>query len=252
MILVYAYIFIVGTALGSFYNVVALRVSVRKSIVTPRSSCLSCGHVLTVLELIPVLSYLMLRGRCKQCGTKISSIYPVFELLTGLLLVLSVIVVGWSLEIIIAWTLVSLFMIIVVSDLLYMLIPNSILLFFSGLFFFEKLFLPFNSWWDSVIGLTAGFGILSLIAIVSRGGMGGGDIKLFALLGFVLGWKIVMMSLILSLFFGSLFGVIGLLTGHVKKREPMPFGPYIMLGTLCAYFFGYEIMKFYSSFLLLS
>jgi leader peptidase (prepilin peptidase)/N-methyltransferase len=248
MLLLYAYIFLVGSVLGSFYNVVGLRVPVGQSIVKPRSACPTCEHALTPLELIPVFSYLFQKGKCRECGTKISSIYPAFELLTGVLFVLSPVILGWTNELFIAWTLVSLLIIIVVSDLSYMLIPNKILLFFSGVFLVERIFTPLEPWWNSLAGVAVGFGLLYAIAVLSKGGMGGGDVKLFALLGFVLGWKLVLVAFLLSSFFGSVFGVIGLFTGQVKKGKPMPFGPFIMLGTLCAYYFGDELLDYYFSF----
>lgn len=231
-------LFIYGTVLGSFYNVVALRVPEGKSIVAPRSSCPKCGHQLTVWELIPVLSYFLQRGKCRQCKARISPVYPFFELMNGVLFAIAPMIVGWSGELVIALTLISMLVIITVSDLAYMIIPDKVLLFFVALFLIERIFIPHNPWWGSLAGATVGFFLLLLIAVVSKGGMGGGDIKLFAVVGFVLGAKLLLLSFFLSTLFGAFFGVIGLLLGFIKRKQTIPFGPFIALGTLVAYFFG--------------
>ncbi len=243
------YILIVGLTLGSFYNVVGLRVPLKKSIVAPRSACPKCNHQLTALELIPVLSYVMQGGKCRSCKAPVSPLYPIVELMTGLLFVLAPLVLGWSSELFIAWTLISLFMIIFVSDLSYMLIPDKVLLVFAGIFLLERIFLPLNPWWDSLVGAGVGFLLLLLIAIISKGGMGGGDIKLFALIGFVVGIKLMLLSFFLSTLFGAIFGISGLIIGKLKRKNPIPFGPFIAAGTLTAYFFGDIIIQTYLSFL---
>ncbi|WP_281503666.1 A24 family peptidase [Ectobacillus sp. JY-23] len=246
MIGLYAYVFVVGLVLGSFYNVVGMRVPVGKSIVSPRSACTRCGHKLGARELVPVLSYFWQKGKCRGCGGRISPIYAVFELLTGVLFIYAFYAIGWDAELFIAWALISLLMIIVVSDLSYMLIPNKIVLVFLAVFIG---LLPFSHliWWEHLLGAALGFGLLLAIAMISKGGMGGGDVKLFGLLGFVLGPKMVLLAFMLSAFYGTVFGLIGLWTGHVQRGKPMPFGPFIMLGTLTAYFFGVQLLELYFS-----
>lgn len=237
--------FLYGLTLGSFFNVVGLRVPLKQSIVAPRSACPNCKHQLTVLELIPVLSYLIQGGKCRQCKTAISPIYPLVELLTGLLFVSAPLVFGWTTELFVAWTLISLFMIIFVSDISYMLIPDKILLVFAGLFLLERTLVPFTPWWDSLIGAAVGFALLLFIAVVSKGGMGGGDIKLFALVGFVVGTKVMLLSFFLATIYGAIFGIFGLMFKLVKRGSPIPFGPFIAAGTLTAYYFYEEIISAY-------
>lgn len=244
-IMLLIYVFILGMTLGSFYNVVGLRVPEKKSIIAPRSACPHCGHQLTWGELIPVISFIIQRGKCRSCYAPISPIYPIVELMTGVLFAIAPLFVGWNWELIVAWTIISLFMIITVSDLKYMLIPNKILLVFAGIFLVERLFLPLNPWWDSFLGAAVGFLILYLIAIISKGGMGGGDIKLFALIGFVVGLKKVFLSFFFATLFGAVIGVILLLLKIVKRGEPIPFGPFIATGTLVAYLVGDEIIAWY-------
>jgi leader peptidase (prepilin peptidase) / N-methyltransferase len=243
--MILTYLFLIGLVSGSFYNVVGLRVPLKESIVTPRSACPKCKHTLTPLELIPVLSFLFQRGKCRQCKVSISPLYPFMEFLTGVLFIVVPLTLGWTIEIWVGWTLVSLFIIITVSDIKYMLIPDKILLFFAGIFLLERIFIPLSPWWDSLLGAAIGFTLLLVISIVSKGGMGGGDIKLYALLGFVIGTKLVLMSLFIATLLGALIGMIGIGLGLVERKKPIPFGPFIAVGTLIAYFYGQTIFTAY-------
>ncbi len=243
IILIFSY----GLLLGSFYNVVGLRIPLKKSIVKPRSACPYCQHTLSARELIPVVSYIIQGGKCAQCKGRISPLYPLMELSTGLLFLLSYIMLGLQPELIVALTLVSLFMIITVSDIKYMVIPDKVLMFFSVLFVIERIFIPLHPWWDVLAGAISGFCLLLLIAIISKGGMGGGDIKLFAVIGFVVGVKVMIFSFFLATLFGASVGILGLMSGYFKKGEPIAFGPYIVIGTLVAYFFHQPILHWYFS-----
>jgi leader peptidase (prepilin peptidase) / N-methyltransferase len=238
-------IFFYGLIFGSFFNVVGLRVPLLESVITPRSACPKCKHTLTPLELIPVLSFLIQRGKCRQCKAHTSPLYPIMEFLTGALFLAVPLALGWNAEIWVGWTLVSLFIIITVSDIKYMLIPDKILLFFAGVFLLERIFIPLTPWWDSILGAIVGFTLLFIISFVSKGGMGGGDIKLYALLGFVLGTKLVLMSLFISTLLGAVIGMIGILIGVFERKKPIPFGPFIAAGTLIAYFYGNTIFIAY-------
>ncbi|MBT2656833.1 prepilin peptidase [Bacillus sp. ISL-18] len=242
-------ILLYGFTLGSFYNLVGLRVPIKKSIVYPRSECPNCKHQLKFYELIPLVSYIIQGGKCRGCQSRISPIYPVIELLTGILFMIALLTVGWSGELIVALTLISMLMIIAVSDIQYMIIPDKVLIWFAMIFLLERSIWPLIPWWDSILGALTGFLLLLSIALVSKGGMGYGDVKLYALLGFVLGVKLVLLSFFLSTLFGAVIGGLALLLKFVKQRQPVPFGPYIVAGTLSAYFFGSEIINIYINFL---
>lgn len=248
-LLVYFYFLIVGITLGSFFNVVGLRVPLKKSIVAPRSACTTCGHQLKAFELIPVVSYIIQGGKCRGCKSQISPIYPIMELITGILFVTAPLLVGWSGELLVALSLISMFTIIVVSDIHYLIIPDKILIWFAGIFLLERIFWPLTPWWDSLLGAATGFLLLLLIAFVSKGGMGGGDVKLYALLGLVLGFKLVLLSFFLSTLYGAVVGGLALLFKIVKRRQPIPFGPFIAAGTLSSYYWGSEIIDLYLRFL---
>ncbi|MDQ0858211.1 A24 family peptidase [Bacillus sp. V2I10] len=240
------FLFFYGLLLGSFFNVVGLRIPNKESIAAPRSACPGCHHTLTAGELIPVISYLLQGGKCRKCRMRISPLYPFVELKTAILFAISPLLAGWSKDLVIALTLISLFMIIFVSDMKYMIIPDKVLLFFAGLFVIERIFIPLTPWWNPLIGAAAGFILLYGIAILSKGkGMGGGDIKLFAVLGLAIGWKLVLLSFFLSCVVGSIIGVLAIMTGKVKRKQPIPFGPSIMVGTIAAYFYGQELLQWY-------
>ncbi|MGD6895118.1 prepilin peptidase [Bacillus infantis] len=241
----YLVIFLYGLLLGSFYNVVGLRVPLKQSIVKPRSHCPYCQHTLRPYELIPVVSYLLQGGKCRRCKAPVSFLYPAVELATGLLFVLAPLLMGWTMELIIAWTLISLMIIVFVSDIKYMIIPDKVLLVFAVIFLLERIFFPLSPWWDSLLGAAAGFFLLLFIAVISKGGMGGGDIKLFAVIGLALGTKLVLLTFFFATLFGAVFGIVGMLIGKVEKGKPIPFGPYIALGSLTAYFFGQRILDWY-------
>ncbi|MBS4217000.1 prepilin peptidase [Bacillus sp. FJAT-49711] len=235
--------------LGSFFNVVGLRVPLNQSIVKPRSACPRCGHTLKAIELIPVFSYVIQGGKCRLCQSRISPLYPIMELSTAVIFLFAYWKIGWSFELIFVWTLISLFIIIFITDITYMLIPDRILLFFIPLFLIERIALPVDPWWDSLLGAAIGFTLLLAIAVISKGGMGGGDIKLFGVIGFALGSKLVLLSFFAASVLGGIFGIIGMACGLFKKGDSIPFGPYIGLGTLVVYFYHQNIIDWYFSFL---
>lgn len=239
------YFAVMGMVFGSFYNVVGLRVPKHESIAFPGSHCPKCGHPLKWYENIPVFSYLALRGRCKSCKSPISAIYPVFETLTGLLFAYSFSRFGWSMELLLACLFISLLVIITVSDLVYMLIPDIVLLPFAAAIAIIRFLSPAAPWWSAWLGAVLGFCLLYLIALVTKGAMGGGDIKLYFVIGLVLGVEKIFLSFFLACLFGALFGIGLMAAGRFKKRKPIPFGPFIAAGSLIAYFFGNDLIAFY-------
>ncbi|KOP64987.1 prepilin peptidase [Bacillus sp. FJAT-18019] len=245
VLLSYTYIMMIGLLLGSFFNVVGLRVPKGESIISPRSHCTRCFRILGARELVPFFSYIFLRGSCRGCGTKISPIYPITEISTALLFALAPWLIGWSSELFIAWSLLSLLIIICITDLRYHIIPDKVLIVFALIFIALRLTIPLEPWWNMFLGAGIGFILLLLIAIVSKGGMGGGDIKLFAVLGLVLGWKVVLLAFFFSALYGTFFGVIGMVLGKVRRGQPMPFGPAIALGTMTAYLGGEAFVEWY-------
>lgn len=237
--------FIFGLVFGSFFNVVGLRIPKKESIVYPNSHCTKCNHELSWFENIPVLSYIFLRGKCRNCKSKISPIYPVMELITGILYALAYAQLGMQVELVAGILLVSLLVIITVSDLAYMIIPDKVLLFFLVCIVILRVFEPLDPWWDAALAAVVGFGILYLLAVVSKGGMGGGDIKLFFVLGLFLGTKATLMTLFLASVIGAVFGLVQIIIKGYEKRRPIPFGPFIAIGAIISYFYTDAIINWY-------
>ena len=237
--------FIYGIIFGSFFNVVGLRVPKKESIVSPPSHCTKCNRRLRPLDLIPIFSYLVLRGKCRGCGQKISPVYPLIELVTGVLFAFSFIRLGFSFELIIALLFVSLLVIITVSDIAYMIIPDKVLLPFAIAFLILRWLIPTSPWWDSLLGAAVGFSILYLIAVVSKGGMGGGDIKLFFVIGLVLGTVNTLLTLFLASLIGSVVGIYVLKKTGKGRKTPVAFGPSIAAAAVISYFFGADFVEWY-------
>ncbi len=231
--------------MGSFYNVVGLRIPKKESIVSPPSHCTACNRRLTIIDLVPVLSYIGLRGKCRTCGGKISPIYMVTELVTGLLFAFATWHIGLEAELAVALLFISLLVIINVSDIAYMLIPDKILLFFLPFLIIARMFAPLDPWWYSLVGAVIGFSILLAIAVVSKGGMGGGDIKLFFLIGYVIGPIATLMTLFFASFIGMIVGIIVLKVRGQGRKTPVPFGPSIAAAAIIVYFYGQPILDWY-------
>ncbi|MGD7007749.1 prepilin peptidase [Metabacillus sp. 84] len=246
-IIIHTYLFTLGAVLGSFFNVVGLRVPEGQSIVRPRSACPGCRHQLAAKELIPIFSFFLQKGSCARCGTSISPIYPAMELAAALLFTMTPLLIGWTMELVVAWTLISLCLIVMVSDIRYMIIPDKVLLFFLPLLAAERIFIPLAPWWDPIAGLLLGALIPFVIILASGGGMGAGDMKLLGVFGLALGWKLVLLAFFLATLFGTAAGLTGMAAGKVKKGKPFPFGPYLVLGALVSYFKGYELIDWYLS-----
>jgi leader peptidase (prepilin peptidase) / N-methyltransferase len=237
--------FIYGIVFGSFFNVVGLRVPKKESIVSPPSHCTNCNRKLGVLDLVPVFSYIFLKGKCRGCKTKISFIYPFMEFATGVLFALAYFMLGFSFELVVAILFLSLLVIITVSDIAYMLIPDKVLLPFAIVLLVCRILIPLTPWWDALLGAVVGFGVLYFIAVVSKGGMGGGDIKLFFVIGLVLGTVNTLLTLFVAAFVGSIIGVIILRRAGKGRKTPVPFGPSIALAAVLCYFWGADLVEWY-------
>lgn len=237
--------FIIGLIFGSFFNVVGLRVPQQLSFSTGRSSCPHCHTPLKSYELIPVISYLLQRGKCRHCQTRISWIYPTIELLTGCLFAFSVYQLGFQIELIVALLFVSLLMIIFVSDITYMVIPNKVLLFFLPWFVLLRGIEPLTPWTSSIYGALVGAGIIAVIILLSKGGMGGGDLKLFGVLGIVLGLKQILLTFFLACIIGALISIFLMLFKKVDRKQAVPFGPYIVVAAMITYFYGNSLIHWY-------
>ena len=227
-----------GLALGSFLNVVIVRVPTGRSLAFPGSACPGCSAPLVWYDNIPVLSYLMLRGRCRACGMRISGRYPIIESVTAILLVLAYAAFGPSADFLVAVVLLPALVAMTAIDLEHQMIPDAITLPGIPVGFLMNLATGRISWVDALIGIGVGGGLFILIILLSRGGMGGGDLKLGAMLGAFLGWRALLMALFVAIVLGGVIGAVLLATGVRGRKDPIPFGPFLATGGAMALYWG--------------
>jgi prepilin signal peptidase PulO-like enzyme (type II secretory pathway) len=239
-----------GLLIGSFLNVVAIRTLKQESIAFPPSHCVNCDHRLGLFDLIPVLSYLGLRGRCRYCKERISPIYPFGESFAALLYGLCAWHLGINYELIPALVFASILVMIIVTDIREMLIPNRIV--YSGMLILAviRVFIHPLPLVNYGIAFIFGGGIILIISVIGslilrKEGMGGGDLKLFALVGLVLGIKLTVLSIFVSSLLGTLFGVGMMVTGRYERGKYIPFGPFIAAGSMISYLWGNNIVQWY-------
>ena len=239
-----------GLAVGSFLNVCIHRVPLGKSVVSPPSRCPGCGYQLRWYDNIPVVSYvLLLRGRCRSCRAPISIRYPIVELLTMAVFLLHWWVFGWTplmaVRLLFACGLIVLFAI----DLEHHLLPNVITLPGIVVGLLASIVVP-PGLWDAVLGTLLGGGVLWLIGEAyyrysGQEGMGGGDVKMLAMIGAFLGWKLVLVTLVLSSIAGSLIGILVIAIRRGGMKYALPYGTFLALGALVASIVGNEIVSWY-------
>lgn len=240
--------FLLGLIFGSFFNVIGLRLPQNIPFSNDRSACPHCSTQLSWYENIPLLSFLLQVGKCRHCKRRISFIYPAVEMFTGGLFAVSYIQFGLEWELLTALLLVSMLMIVLVADIAYMLIPNKVLLFFLPLLIGMRIIVPLDPWWSPLAGGLIGVAVVALIILVSRGGMGAGDMKLFGVLGIVLGTEKLLLAFFLSCTIGALIGLVLLVGKLIDRKQPVPFGPYIVVAALISFFYGEELIRFYFQF----
>ena len=240
-----AVIGIFGLAVGSFLNVCIARLPEGKSLWWPGSACPHCGAAIGWRDNVPVLSYVALRGRCRACGEPIAWRYPLVEVVTAGLFVLTFLRLGWTPDLPIGLALVAALIAITGIDLLHQIIPDVITVPGILLGFLANSLAGRVSWLDSVLGILAGGGIFFVIIFVSKGGMGGGDMKLGAMLGAFLGWKVALISLLIAVLSGGGVAAVLLLTRARGRKDPVPFGPFLALGGLAGLLWGETLLAWY-------
>ncbi|MFB3896478.1 MAG: A24 family peptidase [bacterium] len=285
MLPIYLIVFIFGISIGSFLNVCIYRIPLNQSIVKPRSHCPQCNHLIAWFDNIPLLSYLFLRGKCRYCKVRISIRYFIVELLTGLLFVLVV----WQFH---GITFASITYLVIVSslvalsfiDLDHFILPDVMtypLLILGLIISFILSYVPnsgflINHWmsgpfsmnfgrlyplYNALFGMLVGGGILLLIGtiakwILKKEAMGGGDVKLLAAMGTFIGYKLVLLTLILASFVGSVIGAVLLIQAKKKDKDTssfghyIPFGPYLAIGAVVALIWGNDLINWYFNHLL--
>ncbi len=247
----YVLIIILGLVIGSFLNVCIYRIPVEESIAFPPSHCTKCKHHLSPIVLIPVFSYIFLRGRCKYCNEKISIRYPIIETLNGILYLIVYLKFGLTLIALKYCILVSILIVIGMIDYDTQFVFTNTTIFggiVAVIFIGIQAIVYKVGIIDLIAGGAIGFGIIGLIVILTKG-MGEGDIEIATVCGLFLGMKGILLGLFLAIILGGIVGIIILALKLKKAKEKMAFGPCIAIGSLISMLWGVEILKFYWSLL---
>ena len=234
-----------GLIVGSFLNVVIVRLPEGRSLWFPRSSCPHCGTTIAWHDNIPVLSFIALRARCRACQGEIAWQYPVVEASTAGLFLAAFLVFGPTADFVVAALLLAALVAITAIDLAHQIIPDAITLPGIVVGVVASLVTARLSWLDSLLGVLVGGGLFLAIIFLSGGGMGGGDMKLAAMLGAFLGWKIVLMSILIAVVVGGVWGLGLLASGLRGRKDPIPFGPFLALGGALSLFWGNQLLAWY-------
>jgi len=244
--------FVLGAVIGSFLNVCIYRLPREESIAIPGSHCRHCQKPIALYDNIPILSYLALRGRCRNCQARISLQYPVVEGITALGSVLLFIKFGLSWSCLFYFSFFASLVTITVIDFYHQIIPDVISLPGIGVGLLASLFLPQITFFNSLLGILLGGGSLFVVAtvyqwLVKREGMGGGDVKLLAMVGAFLGWKAVILTVIFSSLIGSITGIVIILVKGKDLKYSIPFGPFLSVAAVISLFYGENIIQWYLS-----
>lgn len=257
------YILIFGLVIGCFLNVCIYRIPAKQSIISPPSHCTSCGTRLRPLDLVPVFSYIFLKGKCRYCGERVSARYPIVEGLTAAVFVILYFRFSFSVEFLTAIFFSCILICLAFIDFDLKIIPNELVItgLISGVVLFVyNLFYPVSmygdrAWYNPLIGMASGAGFLLLVAMIgsivykSEDAMGMGDVKLLAAVGLFLGWRLTIVALLLAVICAAITSLVLMLFKKLNIKSTVPFGPFISLGTFIALVYGWNIIEVYLGFM---
>ena len=238
-------VFISGLFLGSFINVIIYRIPREESIVSPRSRCPECGQKLRILELVPLISFVILRGKCSQCGQNISWRYPLVEFITGFLFILNFMFTAGPWEFVSGLFFIFFTLPLIFIDIDFQILPDRLTLTGMACGLILSFIRPGLNPLMSIAGVLAGGTSLLLVAMITKGGMGGGDIKLLMCTGAFLGPHFALLSIFLGAFLGLLVSLPQMVRGQLGLKSKLPFGPYLVIAALILWFWGAEIIGIY-------
>lgn len=246
----YIIICLYGLIVGSFLNVCIYRIPREESIAFPSSHCPKCNTSLKWYDNIPVLSFIAYKGKCRYCGDQISPQYPIIEMLNALIYIIIFIKFGFTIDFIFYAIISSILIVVTVIDLQNMIIPDILIILILATTVIYKItsYLLYKTSPDilnSLGALALSSGIFLLIILISKGGMGGGDVTLIGSLGFILGVKNILLTIFLSFIFGAIISVLLLLFKIKGRKDPIPFGPFIVLGFFITLIAGDYLIDLY-------
>ena len=242
-IILYLITFLFGIVIGSFLNVCIYRIPKKEDIVRTRSHCMSCGYQLKWYDMFPVISYVALGGRCRKCKVRLSVQYPLIEALNGVAYVLVLLVKGVSVESLLYCLLFSALLVLSIIDFRTYEIPLGINLFILALGL-VRLIADFTNWTEYLIGLVAVSAVLAILYYATKGrAIGGGDVKLMAACGLLLGWKLIILAFLLGCILGSVIHVIRMKVSGESRVLAM--GPYLSMGVFIAAMWGDQMLQWY-------
>jgi len=243
-------VFVFGALVGSFLNVCIHRIPSGESIAFPASHCPHCHEPIRPYDNIPIVSYLVLRGRCRNCAAGIALRYPLVEMLGGIAAVSSIYAYGLTAEGLLIFAFLAALIVITFIDVDHQIIPDAISI--PGIFvgFAAALIFGHPTWLSSLAGIALGGGILWIVAsgyewLTDREGMGGGDIKLLAMIGAFLGWRAIPVTVLLASLLGSVIGVSLMALRGRDTKMAIPFGPFLAVAAVCALFWGDQLIEWY-------
>ncbi len=251
---VFAYILVglLGAVVGSFMNVCIYRIPRSLSIIFPGSQCPNCKARIAFYDNIPILSYLLLKGKCRHCHTAISFRYPLVEVMNSIFYILIFYKFGITYSTIAYCVFVSILILVSFIDLDFRIIPDS--LSFSGIIigFLSSLVIKAITPLQSLLGILVGGGILLCVALIyekitHKEGMGGGDVKLLAMIGAFIGWQGIPFVILVSSFVGAIVGIVFIIFAKKDTKFAIPFGPFLSLGAILYIFFGPQLIRWYLS-----
>ena len=246
-LILYLPIFLYGIVIGSFLNVCIYRIPLGESIAKERSHCMTCGYQLRWFDLVPLFSWLALRGKCRKCKTPISPQYPIIEAVNGVLYVLIFAVNGMNLVSILYCLMASALLALSVIDFRTYEIPFGFNVFIGGVGLI-RIFTDLDNWSEYAIGFFAVSVLLEIILVASKGrAIGGGDVKLMAAAGLLVGWKLIILAFFIGCILGSVIHIIRMKVSHAEHVLAM--GPYLSAGVLISALWGTQFINWYFGFL---
>ena len=240
-------VFCFGLVVGSFANVCIHRLPRKESVVVPGSHCPACSAAVRPLDNIPVISYIVLGGKCRDCATRISPIYSVIETVTAVLLLAGFFKFGLSFDFMVYAAVAPALVIITAIDIEHQIIPDVITL--PGIALGLAVGTYTIGYADSLLGFFVGGGLFYLLAVLSNGGMGGGDIKYISAAGALLGWQKVLLVIFIGALLGSVVGIFQIAVQKKTRKSLIPFGPFLATSTLITLFYGNSLIRLYSDYL---